>query len=197
MTTSIILLYPALLIGKMLVSFTHLLMPFLFFALSPSVFAISQTCKCAPSDLCWPSEDEFNALNQTVAGKLIKGVPPGSVCYQESPWSNYNEADCEYVRANWLNSTFHALNPISIGFPQWAGNPCPPIFPNGTSVDGDPIAGKKGCSLGAYPVYALNATTAEHVSEVVRFTANHDIRLNVKSTGHSLTGRSTAYGSIS
>lgn len=134
-------------------------------------------------------------MNVTVEGKLVRGVPPGSVCYSDQP--NYDEGKCQYVLANWTESTFHALDPISIGWPQWAGNPCPPIFPNGTSVGGDVNAGKKGCNLGGYPDYALNATNATHIQSVVRFAAEHRIRVNVKSTGNSFQGRSTAFGSIS
>lgn len=148
-----------------------------------------------PDDPCWPSDNEFSALNETVSGKLIRGVPPGAVCYPERP--EFDVTACDYVLTHWLNSTFHAQNPISVGFPQWAENPCPPIHPNGTSVTGDPNAGKAGCTLGAYPVYALNATDPEHVQKVVSFAARRNIRLNVKSTGHSFTGRSTAFGSIS
>lgn len=148
-----------------------------------------------PHEPCWPSEAVFQALNSSVDGKLIRGVPPGSVCYSDQP--NFDEKKCQSVLDNWLISTFHALDPISIGWPQWAGNPCPPIFPNGTSVNGDTKAGEKGCRLGGYPAYALNATDVTHVQKVVQFVAKHSIRLNVKSTGHSFTGRSTAFGSIS
>ena len=101
------------------------------------------------------------------------------------------------MRENWFNSTFHASDPISIGFPQWVNDSCPPIFPNGTSVTGDPDAGDKGCTIGGYPVYALDAREERHVQEVVRFAAEKRIRLNVKSTGHSFNGRSAAFGSVS
>lgn len=125
---------------------------------------------------------------------MIRGVPPGSVCYEDQ--SSFNETKCEHVLASWFNSTFHAKDPISVGYPQWADNPCPPIYPNGTSVTGDPGAGERGCSLGGYPVYALNATQTQHIQAVVKFAKEKRIRLNVKSTGHSFTGRSTGYGSL-
>lgn len=117
------------------------------------------------------------------------------MCYQDQP--NYNETDCDYVLQNWLVSTFHAENPVSVGWPQWIGNPCPPIYPNGTSANGDPDAGSKGCHMGGYPVYALNATDSAYVQAVVRFANEKNIRLTVKSTGHSFQGRNTGFGSIS
>ncbi|KAH7139048.1 hypothetical protein B0J11DRAFT_588690 [Dendryphion nanum] len=155
----------------------------------------SQSCKCIPGETCWPSQADFASLNKTLAGRLIQGIPPGSVCYTSQP--NYNISACETVLRSWFSSTFHASNPISIGWPWWANNPCPPIFPNGTSVTGDQQAGTKGCTIGSYPVYAVNATEAKHVKAAVNFARLKNIRLNVKSTGHSFQGRSTGFGTIS
>jgi len=40
------------------------------------------------------------------------------------------------------------------------------------------------CHQGAISAYAVDATTAEHVQNAVRFAAEHNIRLTVKATGH-------------
>ncbi|KAF2644920.1 FAD-binding domain-containing protein [Massarina eburnea CBS 473.64] len=155
----------------------------------------TNSCKCVPSDPCWPTPSDFAALNDTLSGRLIEGIPPASVCYTSHP--NYDAIACDAVLANWFVSDFHASDPISIGWPWWANNPCPPIYPNGTSVTGDTRAGEKGCGVGRYPVYAVNATEEVHVIAAVRFAAERGIRLNVKNTGHSFLGRSTAFGSLS
>ncbi|KAF2472525.1 FAD binding domain-containing protein [Lindgomyces ingoldianus] len=152
-------------------------------------------CKCTPDATCWPSPIEWSALNTTLNGHLIQAVPPGSVCYPSQP--NYNEAQCEAVRSQWFNSTWHAENPISIDYPIWANNSCNPIYPNGTSLTGDVHAGKKGCSIGNYPVYVVNATRAEYVSKAFKWAEVKNVRVVVKSTGHSFPGRSTGYGSLS
>ncbi|KEZ41909.1 hypothetical protein SAPIO_CDS6605 [Scedosporium apiospermum] len=152
-------------------------------------------CKCAPGDDCWPSPRAWKALNSTLNGRLIHARPPASVCYPSEP--NYDPAACEYVLAKWHLSTFHSEDPISISYPQWADNPCPPIFPNGTSIGGDPDAGTKGCKLGKYPTYVVNATGAEDIATAVKWAAKRNIRLNIKNTGHNHLGRSTAYGSLS
>jgi hypothetical protein len=94
-------------------------------------------------------------------------------------------------------SDFHAANPISIDYPLWANDSCVPIFPNGTSIQGNPTAGQLGCSIGNYPVYAVNATTSHIISHTIQFAAKKNIRLNIKNTGHSFPGRSTGYGSLS
>ena len=117
------------------------------------------------------------------------------MCYVDQP--NYDQSACEQVRANWFNAAFHAEYSVSIGFPYWADNPCPPIFPNGTSVTGDVNAGKKGCSIGRHPAYVVNATGHEEVQTAFKFAAKKGIRVNIKSTGLSLQGRSTAFGSLS
>ncbi|KAJ4986558.1 FAD-linked oxidoreductase-like protein 18, partial [Stagonosporopsis vannaccii] len=146
-------------------------------------------------DPCWPLEAEFAALNETLAGRLIAAVPPASVCYPRR--EDFDEQKCNVILASWFSSSFHAADPISIDWPWWANNSCPPIFPNGTSVTGDASAGSKGCSIGGYPEYSVNATSYTHVVAAVNFAREYRIRLNVKSTGHSFQGRSTAYGSLS
>ncbi|ORX94884.1 hypothetical protein BCR34DRAFT_594304 [Clohesyomyces aquaticus] len=159
------------------------------------VAAPHRDCKCTPDEPCWPRPDEWKSLNSTLGGRLIRSVPPASVCYKNQP--NYNEAQCEFVRSQWYNSIWHAENPISIDYPVWANNSCNPIFPNGTSVNGAPDAGKNGCSIGNYPVYVVNATTAEHVSAAFKWAGKKNVRVVIKSTGHSFPGRSTGYGSLS
>ncbi|KAL3450547.1 hypothetical protein BJX65DRAFT_316005 [Aspergillus insuetus] len=166
---------------------------FTFGVLLAGVVVASPSCKCTPNDPCWPSPVDFAALNKTVGGNLIRGTPPGSVCYPDQP--DYNPERCTFVLENWFDSEFHANDPVSIGFPKFAGNPCPPIYPNGTSVTGGTAT--SGCSLGGYSAYVLNATRVEDIQAIVRFASGRDIRLNVKSTGHSVEGRSAAADSIS
>jgi hypothetical protein len=64
-------------------------------------------------------------------------------------------------------------------------------------VTGDPDAGKKGCKIGRYPAYAVNASGYEDVQATFEFAKEKGMRVNVKSTGLSLQGRSTAFGSLS
>ncbi|KAH7329441.1 FAD binding domain protein [Stachybotrys elegans] len=160
-----------------------------------SAWSAKSDCKCTPHDPCWPSTSDFARLNESVSGRLIATTPPASVCYPTQ--HDYDPAQCEGILARWFDAAFHTQDPTSVCSPVWAGNPCPPIYPNGTSVTGDPDAGAKGCNVGGYPAYAVNATEPSHAQEAVKFAAKHNIRLNVKSTGHSFQGRSTAFGSLS
>ncbi|KAF2193948.1 hypothetical protein K469DRAFT_734568 [Zopfia rhizophila CBS 207.26] len=159
------------------------------------VSASRSDCKCYPNDACWPSKSDWDAFNTSLSGALIQPIPPASVCYPSQ--HNHNEEACSIIRSQWFNSSWHAQDPISIDYPIWANNSCNPIFPNGTSVTGDPDAGKKGCSLGNYPVYVVNATSAEHVAEALKWAGSKNVRVVVKNTGHSFPGRSVGYGSLS
>ncbi|KAL7626496.1 hypothetical protein AAE478_003268 [Parahypoxylon ruwenzoriense] len=143
----------------------------------------AESCKCAPSDPCWPKVAEWDSLNATLSGRLIKSIPPGAVCYPERP--EYDRSACNDIISRWSSSTFHAANPISVNGPYLANDSCNPIYPNGTSVTGDVNAGSKGCSIGMYPPYVINATQADHVLEGFKFAKRWNLRLNIKNTGHS------------
>ncbi|CAO2647653.1 Nn.00g085750.m01.CDS01 [Neocucurbitaria sp. VM-36] len=172
------------------------LLAFLSYLSSTSFRASAlEHCKCTPDSKCWPSDTEWSSLNSTVNGKLIRGVPPGSVCYPNQ--ENYDEEACTYIASQWFNSTWHATNPVSVDYPIWTNNSCNPIWPNGTSLTGDTTAGEKGCSIGAYPMYVINATTADEVLVALKWAGKKNIRVVVKNTGHSFPGRSIGYGSLS
>ncbi|KAM5368016.1 hypothetical protein ACJZ2D_009730 [Fusarium nematophilum] len=76
-----------------------------------------------------------------------------------------------------------------------ANNSCNPIFDNGTSIAGDPLAGERGCNLGAYPPYVVNATEAGHVQAALKFINRLNLRVSIKNTGHS--SKTVLYGSLS
>lgn len=122
-------------------------------------------------------------------------MPPGSVCYPDHP--SYDEEACAFVRSQWFNPEWHARNPISVDYPIWTNNSCNPIGPDGISVDGDVTAGERGCSIGAYPAYVVNATDSIHVQRALIWASENNVRVIVKSTGISYSGRSLGYGSLS
>ncbi|KAJ4163185.1 hypothetical protein LMH87_004929 [Akanthomyces muscarius] len=161
----------------------------------PLFVTASSDCKCTPRDSCWPSDFDWQHFNATINGRLIKAHPAASVCYESQP--DYNEAACSTIRDQWRNSTFHGQDPISIDYPFLANNTCPPTFPNGTSVSGDPNAGSKGCALGGYPDYVIDATSAEVIATALKWAQRKRIRVVIKNSGHSHLGRSTGYGSLS
>lgn len=146
-----------------------------------------------PGDDCWPSLEAWNALNSSVEGRLIRGIPPASVCYPQEP--NYNPQACQKVVSKWSSSAWHAADPVSVDAPG-VHRGCYPLYENGTNVLGDPTAGIRGCTTsGWYSAYVINATEDSHVQEGVRFARAHGLRLNVKNTGHNTNSESP--GSLS
>ncbi|KAI0914789.1 hypothetical protein F4823DRAFT_621468 [Ustulina deusta] len=144
-------------------------------------------CKCVPSHPCWPSTVVWNSFNATISGRLIQSVPPAAVCYPSR--LEYNEKACQDILKKWTVDGFYSSDPITINGQQWAGDSCNPIYPNGTSTTGDVNAGKKGCSIGMYPLYVVNATEASHVQAAVKFAKTNNLRLTIKNTGHSGSGK--------
>ena len=136
-----------------------------------------------PSDPSWPSLDKWLSLNETVSGRLIRTVPLASVCSPTEP--NYDTKACESVLSNWTSSGFHAADPASAGDLTWTDSSCLPLYPNGTSIGGDTDARKKGCSIGNFPPYVVNATEFGHIQAALMFAKKYNIRFNIKNTGHN------------
>jgi hypothetical protein len=70
-----------------------------------AALALAQTppqpgCKYIHGDAGWPKSDEWQQLNQTVGGQLIKTVPLGAVCHYE-PYGVYNKTACDELRQDW------------------------------------------------------------------------------------------------
>lgn len=129
------------------------------------------SCKPNPGSSGWPVVSDWQALNQTISGRLIAPVPPGLACQTNS--SLYNTAACSNVYQQWGNSSWHAMDPFTADYNDDA---CLP-------------SDQAPCSAAAYPAYVVNATNAGHVQAAVAFARNTGIRLIVKGTGHDISGR--------
>jgi hypothetical protein len=55
-------------------------------------------CRKIPGDDGWPSIREWNALNDTVSGRLIKTAPAGHVCHDPT----YDAKACETLNSTWI-----------------------------------------------------------------------------------------------
>ncbi|KAH6845745.1 hypothetical protein B0I37DRAFT_344863 [Chaetomium sp. MPI-CAGE-AT-0009] len=140
------------------------------------------SCKAVPGTPKWPSQHDWAHLNETVAGRLLQPSPPGAICHPEH--ASYNATACPALRAAWLTYEFHQSDPVSVDWNQWTNDSCLP-------QEGAP------CSGAGYPVFVINATTARHVEQGVKFAKKHNVRLVVKSSGHDFVGRSNAPNSLS
>lgn len=131
-------------------------------------------CKAAPGTPDWPGDGLWQALNSSLNGRLLKPPPPGAVCHPGQP--TFNVLECPIVQAEWTNTSFHVDNPVSTILNNWNNDTCLPevIYP---------------CSDEGYPIYVVNATSAEDVKKGVDFARKHNVRLIVKGSGHDYLGR--------
>ncbi|KAL8965829.1 MAG: hypothetical protein Q9183_003668, partial [Haloplaca sp. 2 TL-2023] len=137
-----------------------------------------------PSDSCWPSREDWRALNASVAGKLIENVQPAAPCY---PGPLQDNATCQYVDSQWTNQLFQSNTAIGLSYPTES---CPVV---NITVGEQPT---QNCTLGDQPVYTVNATEAADVAKGILFARRRNIRLVIRDTGHDLLRRSTGYGSL-
>lgn len=141
-------------------------------------------CKVTPDDPQWPSDQDWEALNRSIYGGLIKSVPVASSCWEGNPFNS--KVPCDEVKEKWTSSYFHESNPESVGFPIWANNSCVPPGSVGYNIE-------RGCTYGGYPRYVVDAWSEEQIATALKWAASKNIRVVIKGTGHDLYGR---YGSL-
>lgn len=105
-----------------------------------SASIITKRCKATPDSSSWPSTSEWNALNQTVAGRLLKPPPPCAVCHANQP--TYDSKTCKST--NWTDAATYANDPLGIINPNWSNDSClpQPQYP---------------CSGKGFPIYVRDA----------------------------------------
>ncbi|KAK4165607.1 hypothetical protein QBC43DRAFT_351245 [Cladorrhinum sp. PSN259] len=147
-------------------------------------------CKIGPNDSAWPKPEEWDNLNKTLDGRLLKPTPAPAVCYPSN--AGYNPASCAFLTSGAAKATrFWLDDPLSVLALWTQGNTCLPVTSNNSSQEG------RTCTQGGFPVYVVNATEPKHVQTAVNFARRKNIRLNIKNTGHDFLGRSNGYGSLS
>ena len=147
--------------------------------LRPSQSITVTVCKSTPDSPSWPHDSQWQALNDTINGRLLTPPPPAAVCHSEQP--TYNPFICETT--DWANASTYTNDPLGIICPNWSKDSCLP-------------QPKYPCTGEGFPVYVINATCAEHVAAGIDFARKHNIRLNVKGSGHDYLGRSVALRDI-
>lgn len=124
-------------------------------------------CKAFPGSTDWPSEEEWSRLNSSLGGVLLKPIPPGAVCYNNT--AVYNPAQCLNLLFAGFTSRFYIDDPLTVLTSWTQGDTCDvTFFPQGE------------CTQGGFPTYVINATTVKHVQAGVNFARNNNIRLVIK-----------------
>ncbi|KAK3313626.1 hypothetical protein B0H66DRAFT_357482 [Apodospora peruviana] len=142
------------------------------------------SCLYIPGDREYPHEAEWNALNRTVGGRLIRGVPVAAVCYGPDA----NATRCAELQHDWGVVNFFLDNPVAVVPPYWDNNTCDPFVTLGQSLS--------DCQIGNLARYAINVSDASTVAAGLKFARNKKIRLVIKNTGHDFLGGSQGLGSL-
>ncbi|KAL4787089.1 hypothetical protein BJX76DRAFT_345774 [Aspergillus varians] len=66
----------------------------------------SPPCRYLPSDLQWPRPAQWQSLNQSVGGRLIRGEPLASVCHGV----DYNQSACALLQASWTDPPLYPFS---------------------------------------------------------------------------------------
>ncbi|KAJ5634155.1 hypothetical protein N7528_001997 [Penicillium herquei] len=146
----------------------------------------STRCRCLPTDSCWPSQQEWMSLNDTLNHNLVAVRPVASVC---SP-QEFNSAACENVTSLWTDSVWRSSQPGAIQWENWEA------WPERNQTCYIETAKNTTCGQGRISLYSAKVQTASDIQHVVRFASAHDLRLVIKNTGHDFLGRSTAPESL-
>ncbi|KAH6842950.1 hypothetical protein B0I37DRAFT_407895 [Chaetomium sp. MPI-CAGE-AT-0009] len=158
-------------------------------ALAAAAPSPTPQCRYVPEDPQWPSVKDWNELNRTVGGSLIRGVPLAHSCYGPGA----NEVQCSNFQNTWMDIAPAINDPVNIVSAYFDNNTCNPFF---GPLSAEPAQRNATCTLGNLAEYAINVTDANSVIAGIRFARKKNIRLTVKNTGHDFLGRSTGRGAL-
>ncbi|THU90643.1 FAD binding domain protein [Dendrothele bispora CBS 962.96] len=144
-------------------------------------FTIGKNCRILPTDPSWPTQDVWDAFNNSVDGRLVKTIPLGNPCHDPT----FNQEQCDTIRNNWHIPEFHEPSSSSMMDPIFLNKSCDPFDPRDSP-----------CRIGAHVQYAVNISTSDQVIKTVQFVKQHNIRFVVRNTGHDFMGRSTGTGAL-
>ncbi|PYH93079.1 FAD-binding domain-containing protein [Aspergillus ellipticus CBS 707.79] len=146
-----------------------------------AVRAHTRSCRCLPTEECWPSPAEWAHFNSSVDGSLIQTTPLGTPCHAPS----YDADVCDEFREEWNVPEIHYQSSSSVMAPWFANGSCDPFHPI-----------PKPCTLGNYISYAVNVSHPGHISRALAFVTAHNLRLVIRNTGHDYQGKSTGAGAL-
>lgn len=69
---------------------------------APALVRKDGSCRALPGDADWPQEEEWETLNRTVGGRLIRGVPLAEASCYSTNVSAKSEV-CVTVQGEWEN----------------------------------------------------------------------------------------------
>lgn len=132
------------------------------------VVSIQSTCRCEPDQPCWPKQEDWRDLNQSVQGRLVQVKSPVQSCKTNSQSKN-----CADNLKKMQNPFFIEDQPGATQSTGWLG------------------AWKTAVSP-----YAVVPESTQDIVAAVNFARKHNLKLVIKGTGHDYLGRSNASNSL-
>lgn len=160
----------------------------LFLAGCGKALATEASYDCVPGMPCWPSASEWQALNQSIGGRLIRTVPWAAPCYISSP--HYNRDVCSAIQDGYTTGLERETVYGSMQAVQYEVCGDKGCLLQSIAPELPPLL--QTCDLGRLSAYHVDARDGSHVAAAINFARKHNIRLSVKSTGHDYLGRSVA-----
>merc|ERR1712117_805132 len=127
--------------------------------------------RCLPDEPCWPTNDHWQALNESVGGRLLIPELMVQPCLDEG---GADSAECQQSLEDLGYDPFYLQK-----------------FPGGSESTGQVNAWTYAASS-----YAVEALDENDIVSAVNFARDFKIRLVVKGTGHDYYGRSSAPNSL-
>ena len=134
---------------------------------APSVYK-GPKCKVLPEDAAWPNKEQWDQLNATVSGNLLKPYPVGAACYLDRP--EYNETTCAYLVGAATTTRFFFSDPLTSLTTWGEGATCLQLL-NTTG---------RTCQQGGFPVYVVNTSSVRDIQAGVNFARSQNLRLVIK-----------------
>ncbi|KAJ5267650.1 hypothetical protein N7478_010458 [Penicillium angulare] len=146
----------------------------------------SPQCRCLPHEDCWPSEQQWSTLNNTLSHRLVAVRPVASVCSLRE----FDQTACKNVTELWTNSVWRSSQPGAVQWENWEA------WPERHQSCYIETVQNTTCEQGRISLYSAEVQNASVIQSVVRFAKKHNLRLVIKNTGHDFLGRSTAPESL-
>ncbi|KAF9431819.1 hypothetical protein BGZ76_011660 [Entomortierella beljakovae] len=140
-------------------------------------------CRCLPSQPCWPTQDQWSELAQSVGNKLIPTKPVAYECHDP----HYDSAKCSEIQKGYFFDHWRQHQPGAVQQTNFE------VFDNQSCLGFNQTL---PCYQGAVPLYTVNATGTQDVQSAIKFASKYNIRLVVKNTGHDYLGRSIGANSL-
>ncbi|PVH96640.1 FAD-binding domain-containing protein [Periconia macrospinosa] len=153
---------------------------------APALIRNNTACRVLPGDADWPQDEEWETLNRTVGGRLIRGAPLAETPCYSSNFSATSEG-CFTIQREWASLAPFIADPVNVMARIALNNTCSPFLAANAGAT---------CSLGNMATYAINVSDAESAAAGVEFAHRHNMRLVVKNTGHDHLGRASGRGAL-